>query len=215
MVDYIKIGERVKFPDVWGRLLREWCSVMDEYSNRAVSMNEFTKSQGGDLAYWHKKEGSNVGFLAAAVWRVGGVVLQEFQVTRGQRKGHADLWIQLDELNCHMEAKGNNQSTTSRESVDQALALAKDQLNIPDDERADIGLALCFVAPGVPTPGRFFDFRGLARQFETEDSIVAVYLTDRENIGYEGYNYPGVALIGQLVWQLPLTSETEKSEAMK
>ena len=36
---------------------------------------------------------------------------------------------------------------------------------------------------------------------------------DRENTGYENYNYPGVALIGQLVWQLPLASTPEKFEA--
>lgn len=35
-LDYVKIGDRVPFPETWKRLLSEWCSAMDDYIKQRV-----------------------------------------------------------------------------------------------------------------------------------------------------------------------------------
>ncbi|MDP3722784.1 MAG: hypothetical protein Q8R91_04725 [Candidatus Omnitrophota bacterium] len=159
----------------------------------------WVRERGGDLPYWYAKEETNIGFLAAAAWRLGGVALQEFTVTRPEAKGQGDLWIKLGEMGCHIEAKGTDSPSTSRDAVEQALSKAKNQLILPPNEKANMGMAACFVVPAITDSA--FDFRELVTQFEGGDSIVAVYLPDRTlDLQYEEHNYPGVALIGQVVW---------------
>ena len=200
-LDYLKIGEKVPFSENWSRLLNEWCATMNDYSTQSKNMNGWVRGRGGDLPYWYAKEEANVGFLAAAVWRLGGVTLQEFEVTRPDAKGQGDLWFKLGELECHIETKGTDSPKTAREAVDAALSEARIQLVLPDDEKAKTGLVACFAVPAVT--GSSFDFRSLVKHFESDDSIVAVYLPCRDiNTRYEndGYSYPGIAFIGQLVW---------------
>ena len=172
---------------------------MNDYASRSGGMNGWTRDRNGDLPYWHKREMTNIGFLAAAAWRLGGVTIQEFEVTRPQdKKGWGDLWIKLDQLGCHIEAKGANPSSISREAVDDLIAEAETQFILPENEKADIGVAACFVVPAVK---QAFDFRGFARQFEGDHNLVAVYMPSRDlDTQYNGDDYPGLALIGKTVW---------------
>lgn len=184
---------------------------MNNYTTHSQDMNSWARERGGDLPYWYAKEETNIGFLAAAVWRLGGAALQEFEVTRQDGKGQADLWFNLDGLSCHVEAKGADSPSTSRDAVDRALAEAKSQLEVEDNERAPIQMVLCFVAPAVR--GSSFEFRELVRQFESDDMVVAIYLPHSSvNTLYDdGYTYPGIALIGQIVTQPRLPEEQRQS----
>lgn len=197
-LDYMRIGGAVPSPETWKRLIEEWHSVMDDYAVRSRNMNKWASDRGGDLAYWHKQEITNVGFLAGAVWRLGGVVIHEFEVTRARGQlGWGDLWIDLDGFRFHVEAKGCNPATASGDAVEQALGVAREQLKVPVDEIAEFGVALCFVAPAVV--GSAFDFRQLVKRFERENTVTAIYLPGKAlNLQYEGYCYPGVALIAEI-----------------
>ena len=198
-LDYIKVGSKLPHPDVWQKLLIEWCSAMSGYASQSLSMSNYILGREGDVPYWHV-ERSDVGFLAAAIWRLGGVAIQEFAVTRGQGEGDGDLWFKLDELECHIEAKKFDEGVPSIDLVNTLLGKAKSELLVvPDNEKSRVGMALCFAVPVLTSSS--FDFRSFVKSFERDDSLVAVYLPGPEvNIKYEGDNYPGVALIGQLAW---------------
>ena len=208
ILDYLKIGEKIPFQEIWHKLMIEWGAVLNDYMRLGQDMNAWVRQRGGDLPYWHAKEETNLGFLAAAVWRLGGVCLQEYEVTRPQNGGAADLWFKVQTLSCQVEAKGTNLASTERDPIEQVLLQARNQLIIPQEEKASMGLALCFVAPAIT--GSTYDFRQLIRQFDGDLYMAAVYLPSRA-MTYQGYGYPGVALIGQVVW-LP-SSEAVTSEA--
>lgn len=201
----LEIGALIPNSVVWKRLLNEWCSVMNDYAAHSVCRSSWAKSQGGDLAYWNE-ERANVGFIAAAVWRLGGVAVQEFEVTRpGKTKGaKGDLWFNLDDLSCQIEAKdpADRVSIPSEETIGDELSEARRELlELPPSERAPIGVAMVFVVPGVQ--GVSFDFHRLMRQVKNNRRLSAIYRPGRNcNIldAEDGVNYPGVALVGELVW---------------
>lgn len=67
-------------------LLKEWRKILARYTSQADM----------DLPYWHS-ERANVGFLAAAVWKSGGVAIEEYWTEREKKgkkpvKGWVDLW---------------------------------------------------------------------------------------------------------------------------
>lgn len=65
------------------------------------SLNDFTRASAAlgpdkaDLPYWYN-ERVDVGFLASAIWRSGGVVLEEYSTRRVEGRktfpGRADIW---------------------------------------------------------------------------------------------------------------------------
>ena len=79
-------------------LLREWSQVCTDYRTRVD----------GDLP-WHYKERAQIGFLAAAAWRLKGAALEEWhteKLSEGKsRKGRGDLWVQVSGGAWHIEAK--------------------------------------------------------------------------------------------------------------
>ena len=80
------------------RLLRGWTDVCWDYKRRV-----------GDLP-WQHKERAQVGFLAAAAWRLKGAALEEWMADKfshdgARRNGRGDLWIQLGARAWHIEAK--------------------------------------------------------------------------------------------------------------
>ena len=79
-------------------LLRAWADVCADYQ-RIV----------GDLP-WYYHERAQIGFLAAAAWRLGGVALEEWRTDKishdgPSRNGRGDLWVQLKSGAWHIEAK--------------------------------------------------------------------------------------------------------------
>lgn len=203
-LEHLKIGSQVPSRATWERLMNEWCSVMNDYAVRSVSRNGWAKERGGDLAYWNE-ERANVGFLAAAVCRLGGVTIQEFEVTRPDGSiGWADLWFELNGLSCQIEAKDTISAHTSNPTAQKVEDLLKEAgrqlLELPNAEKALLGMAVVFVVPGVQ--GVSFDFHSIIRQVENDRGIAAIYRPGRDSDirdEEDGLNYPGIAMVGQLV----------------
>lgn len=63
-------------------ILTKWQRLLVAYANAVP----------GDVAYW-TSERTNVGILAAACWRLGGVALEEYVTKKRQGNGRVDLWM--------------------------------------------------------------------------------------------------------------------------
>jgi len=208
----VHIGDRFPHRKTWKKLLNKWKSMMDEYVSRSRGMNAWASKRGGDLPYWHKIEVTNLGMLSAAVWCLKGVAVCEFSMTRGRGKtgrGHGDMWFSLNGLSCYIEAKGTDPSTDPAKRIKNCLGEArKDMKDLQNskDEKTKTGVALCFVVPSVAKNKNPPDLSKLIAPYRDPEHLAFVYqpgvadsvILDDE--GDKGYRYPGVALIGKLVW---------------
>jgi hypothetical protein len=89
-------------PTPWEKVLHAWFQVSAQYI-RAVTPYEV------DTPWWYNERAS-IGFLAAAIWRAGGVALEEFATDKatspGRRgKGRGDLYAVIDGCELYAEAK--------------------------------------------------------------------------------------------------------------
>lgn len=136
-------------------ILKAWIDVQNEYSN---AKNENLKSQPEDYAYYYG-ERSCVGFLAASVWRCGGVALEEWGTVKGKkpktRNGRCDLYIKYKSTGYFIEAK--HQSSQATGTLENELRFINDKLDLaveeaeghhPCDPSNQIGIV--FVAPFFP-----------------------------------------------------------------
>lgn len=128
-------------PDVW----QKWQEVTSAYSDR----------HGNDDAFWWYRERTWIGFLAAAVWRLGGVALEEYACKKSGGKlgkGRVDLYFNLEHEGFIAEAKHVWMGRTQRkdglvEFCKKGLQRSeKDVLNVPGSERL---LAVLFISPTV------------------------------------------------------------------
>ena len=128
-------------PDLW----QKWHEVTSAYSDK----------HGNDDVFWWYRERTWVGFLAAAVWRLGGVALEEYACKKSGGKlgrGRVDLYFNLEKEGFIAEAKhvwmGKNQRKGSlAEFCKKGLNRSeKDVGRIPGDERQ---LAVLFISPTV------------------------------------------------------------------
>jgi hypothetical protein len=129
-------------------LLRSWISVCRAYERRVC----------GDHP-WYYHERAHTGFLAAAAWKAHGVALEEWRTekrsTRGDRReGRSDLWIQLDKVCAHIEAK--HMWCLLGSAVDRAAERVGTRLKRARHDASDIicgpgeqRLGVLFVAPVV------------------------------------------------------------------
>lgn len=134
--------------------LKRWQNLLWRYSEEVKK----------DVAYWYN-ERANVSLLAAAVWTLGGVAIEEFTVNRrrsavgsqdqrSSRQGRCDLWFQICNF---LEAKtvwpnDSKDADAFKRILKRKLKEAKRQLKtLPEDEIKDAHglLAVCFVVPEV------------------------------------------------------------------
>lgn len=86
--------------DVWTEVIKHWWSKHQLYHQEA------------EEAGWAYRERPNVGFLAAAVWKAGGVAIEEYEDHKKDRddkrflySGRGDLWVKLGKRGFKLEAK--------------------------------------------------------------------------------------------------------------
>lgn len=212
MENYEKIGSNLSEREVWQRLIVKWRTLMYDYIER-YNTKEGIDEEEKDLPYWYD-ERTNGGFLAGAVWSLGGSVLEEFPVDRDsgsdKSKGRCDFWIGIDSLMCYLEAKKipSYRAEETIAQIEDALNKAKAQLEQIKD--CKVGIAICFVVPQLKEPITKSSaqeearriFNGIEEKFNTENNIVATYFSPDnaqfEDLKYGGY-YPGVALVGELI----------------
>jgi hypothetical protein len=201
------VGQRIPESETWLSLLDHWCAILNQYLDRM---------EGDDLPQWYN-ERSHTGFLTAAVWKMGGIAVEEFSTSRKHNDlsedgesspGQCDLYFSLDNLDCVVEAKREWISGYTKQDAQRIKARLKEatiQLRtIPKTERADHGIALCWAIPWVRTNSNtegssLMDF---AAQFLGQSNLVSVYYVDPASrraaeSRYEknGRTYPGIILI--------------------
>ena len=191
---------------------------------RALHEYEMVAASAADLGYWYN-ERANVGFLAAAVWKMGrgNVALEEYTVQRDKKRGRCDLWVSFERFEIVIEAKvmwpKSTRSLGAR--INKRLERAEKQIEkLEDDELGHWGLAACFVVPRIEcfceadvegiheTLGRYWS--KIYEEYGKANSIIGLYessietqrkrwLQDRKALrtGSDAgvLMYPGVALV--------------------
>lgn len=203
------VGKAVPERETWASLLDHWHSALNQYMDLM---------EGDDLPQWYN-ERSHVGFLAAAVWKMGGVALEEYSTFRQQNNtsaaadstpGRCDLYFNLENLDCVVESKVewcSNYSTEDAQRVRTKLEEAGLQLlTLPKEERAEHGVVLCWALPWIKSGSgdEASNMTAFANQFEGDLSIVCVYYVDMADrkeaeTRYEKQqrSYPGIILVGK------------------
>ena len=198
----ILIGADFRDSAGWHKLLRKWQDVMDDYVRHTE-----------DVPYWYN-ERANVGFVAAAVWKLGGVAIEEYSIDKQSHKakGRADLrfYIPRFEMKYSVEAKVQwpGGSTNANAECDRLLGRAAEQIKQHTRDKGYLRMALLFVAPDTSDYRKGKDLlRELHRLLKTADTrkqLVALY----EPHGTKKVRYqeksktrycPGVLLIGNLL----------------
>ncbi|MEQ1795340.1 MAG: hypothetical protein ABL970_14245 [Nitrospira sp.] len=204
---YKSAGKRVPESAAWMCLVDHWRAVLNKYLSRIEE---------DDLPQWYN-ERSHTGFLAAAVWRMGGIALEEFSTSRehGNKSGVAelssgqcDLYFSVENLNCLVEAKREwvtGYTKQDAQRIKKRLGEAEKQLRtIPKPERAEQGIRLCWAVPWVrPNLSKERqDLKEFAHQFSGPSSLVGVYYVDHpsrrkaeSNYENEERSYPGIIMI--------------------
>lgn len=211
----IAIGKDLPHQEGWRKLLESWFQVMTDF----ITATE--QSHGGhDLPYWYN-ESSNKGFLAAAVWKMGGVTIQEYTVdktaldqTTGRYPGRCDLWIRLPALGMEyaIEAKfgwvlgAEGAENRRRDLVSQAETqiLAYD----PTKRKDCPHMSAVFLSPYKQSAGDAEDllkeiFQTFSQPMDSRSCCAVYYAplgSKTDHVWKDGvrYYYPGVVLFVRL-----------------
>lgn len=191
----------------WDPILRKWFKVLDEYAAVYPAT---------DAAYWYTERAA-LGMLAGAVWRSGGVVLEEYRCLRDvdgkQRKGRTDAWFNIRAECYEVEAKYVDRRTKPGKLytvVDATLNQAARQLETSGDKEST-QVALTFFIAGIKKRPEldetFSEFIEPARKLKPD--LLAWYfpVSARGLLSPQNkHHYPGVILVGRLVRQGSPTS---------
>jgi len=215
----VEVGGDIPHLAEWERILRSWHDVIDEYIRQVTARLGYS-----DVPWWFN-ERANVGILAGAIWRAGPghVCLEEYSVERGtgddRGPGRCDLWLQTPSTSWDLEAKAmwpNTADGWNDDVLSSRLDVAKEQLkSIPRGDRADCGIAACFVLPKFVRRDddegyrddalRVLDrLRSIASSRRRGPRVIlgAYILDDDEAVAlaaHDGSVYPGVIFVGRQV----------------
>ena len=93
------------------RVLKEWRGAVKVWCDKL----------GGDDIPWWYNERSSVSILAVAIWKAGGVALEEYAADKGKKKKHwkgrGDLFIKLNGQKYILEAKQKWVSLSARAQI--------------------------------------------------------------------------------------------------
>jgi len=209
----LSIGEKILgTQELWRPLLLEWSIVLDQ----------FALVSGSDLAQWHA-ERPNIGFLAAAAWRLGrkACAVEEYREDwKPNVRGRPDLWIRVGDQDVCVEAKRHSIRGASASDMEKArikLEAAAGQVRKRGRRQARQGMAICFLGIRVERsrPNREVEqideiTRQLMRTFSNPKNIVCVSqlqdeirLERRKKRPILAFVPAGMALVGKQVWAKP------------
>lgn len=125
---------------------------------------QFEVETSGDIP-WHYHERAHIGFLAAAVWKSGGVAIEEWRTTKSRNRvpsnGRCDLWAKFGGRSYYIEAKHawirlrpNPKSAAAKTRIRLAHALRDACANHCNRNRREHRLAVLFAVPSVSTAKR-------------------------------------------------------------
>ena len=185
------------------KILNKWTVIVKDYC-------DYYDSE--DAPYWYGERAS-ISTFAGAIWKSGGLVLEEYRSTKKNRKekweGRVDLHFSLNDRGYVVEAKHewfnlNLQKSTSNIEEEVSIKLrdaVKDVKN--SNQYRDTSLGILFAVPVIPKSlidvsdplletflkgVQMIDYCLLAWQFPKSAKL----LEDEKKI------YPGVVLIGRV-----------------
>ena len=174
------------------------------------AQRDYAKMVPGDYA-WHYRERTCIGFLAAGVWRAGGIALEEWGTEKGPKakrhKGRCDLWIfRRDRYDFHIEAKHRWSRATGKPNkqlgyIEAALAHATtDAAALTCPRKNQLGIL--FLAPYYPHGKQAGMGDHIATWLEGVDSIphsaIAWVFRDRQGLRASSDAVgPGLVLIAR------------------
>jgi hypothetical protein len=181
------------------KVLHEWIRVIETYGKA---------SSWGDVPWWYNERAS-LSLFAAAIWKSGGIALEEFSTLKGKKKKHwigrGDLYAKLGRNEYMIEAKQQWSSLSAR-SVKTKVKL----VNSLFDARHAAGhtksygakrLGLVFAIPYLPVrekkdiDERIDSWLRLVKLIEGVSVSWIFPKEARDRFRHKGYLYPGVALL--------------------
>ena len=174
------------------------------------TQRDYAKMVTGDYS-WNYRERTCIGFLAAGVWRSGGVALEEWRTEKGpkaeRRQGRCDLWMfRRGRYDLHIEAKHMWSRATGKpkkelDYIEAALSRATtDAAALTCPRKNQLGIL--FLAPFYP-PGKQAGMAGhlatwLKGIYSIPHSAIAWVFGDMQGLRASSSNIcPGLVLIAR------------------
>jgi hypothetical protein len=187
---------RVPHGEGWASLIDTWGYLFDKY--------EKVSNPDNDVAYWHG-ENALTASLASAAWQNGGAGLVEFDTKRQclnpaeSGGGRGDAWLRVGDRWYTVEAK-----LCWSDTVKNCLGDARTQLSmLPKEDRANVGLILCYCVPEFPPDAPQGTFATLAadleRRFEDAELFATYGPVAKMPPRYADKVYPGMVVVGKIV----------------
>jgi hypothetical protein len=196
-------------------LFSKWAELHEEYTGALANA-------GADDGHgWWTNERANIGFIAAAAWKLGGVALEEYPARSVAHEEfvtgflpRVDLYAQVNLENelryIIFESKmyiayGNVQDDNLTNGLNRNLDLAEEQFNrLHHDEKGDCELyAVCFLMLKFGCNNRpenvigrihgLYDSLGGHR---AQTLFIQTYIVDQPPI-YDEHIYPGIVVFGR------------------
>ena len=194
-------------------IMLKWFRVIDDYQRATLDV--------GDVPYWYNERAS-LSTLAAAIWKSGGVALEEYKTTKtrggpkkGKYEGRADLWFtwkgkdyvgEAKHVEFAMQRRSTAEDTYAR--TQRALKSAKKSVRLcPGAEGRR--LEVVFVTPSVrkaywdhgPTRAALLD--AFHRGLERTDPCLLAWTRPRPTpfVKYDGktWYYPIAAVVVRML----------------
>lgn len=174
-------------PVGWKELFDAWAGLLDRY-----------ETVGQDVVYWHH-EPAITSLLVTAAWKSNGAAIAEFSTERRrpgeQGTGAGDAWILVHNRWYAVEAKKCDSVDVITGQLQLAVA---DLWSLPERDRADAGLALCYCVPCRLTSVTVEQLAHHAAQLPDIDFALA-YTPKGAVPEWDGYKYPGMITAGRFV----------------
>jgi hypothetical protein len=180
--------------DCLARHLKEWICVLDDY---------LTKVKDSPFGYGERTQ---IGFFAAASWRLGIPALEEWRTEKGSQelvRGRGDLWLMQDDI--HIEAKHAWRSIAvsqdrAKHQIQKLMGAAAESAKHLRCARSR-KLAFTFVSPTIPI-GRLKDIEPLMTDWlagatQADHDAIAWFLPERTRT--KRFDFPHLA-IGEVLF---------------
>ena len=193
-------------------VLNKWNKILHKY---------LEKTHYWDCHWWHI-ERAILSSFAAAVWKNGGIALEEYGLEKKRKKqsekkrkqdrtytGRCDLYFETGKQKFACEAKKITCGIGGKSNPSKTISLVKRELGkacddakkIPKDEGRRLGM--CFVVPRLPKDEienkdkPIIEFQNIIKEKINYSSIAMVFPQRKQTrkLNTEKYHYPGVILL--------------------
>ena len=134
---------------LWKNIMYSWLSINREYME---DLYDEDKKEYVDCAYWYN-ERTCVGILAGAIWRRGGICLEEFISVKGKNKrdGRTDLYFYIGDEEYIVEAKFIYSNNVNKQKIMATLfdAISDCEESKYHEGKKIKGMAIVFVIPNL------------------------------------------------------------------